>query len=225
MTEHIFPTWKDKRMPVKSHWENTYASKTAEKLGWYKPHLLTSLRLIGATGADKTARVIDVGGGASTLVDDLLAIGFAHVTVLDVSATALSTARSRLGAAADRVRWLEGDIRTLRMDEDHYDIWHDRAVFHFLTGAEDRRRYVGALRRALRADGHVIMGTFSHEAPPRCSGLEVRRYTLELLCSELGAEFQPQEHKTEMHTTPGGVRQMYLYARFRRQDRPKSPAS
>ncbi len=164
----------------------------------------------------QTARIIDVGGGASTLVDDLLTRGFKHITVLDISGKALAATRSRLGAVADRVRWLEGDITKIRLEQACYDIWHDRAVFHFLVDTEARQRYTEALRRSLQPRGNVVVGTFSLEAPPRCSGLDVRRYTPELLRSELGPEFRLQEHTTELHVTPSGVKQMYLYCRFRR---------
>jgi SAM-dependent methyltransferase len=201
-------------MDQKSHWEKAYAAGAPERLGWYKQHLRTSLELIERTGIDRKARLIDVGGGASTLVDDLVELGFEDVTVLDLSGKALSLAQSRLGSHASKVRWLEGDIASAELPPARYELWHDRAVFHFLTAAEDRRDYMEQLMRSLTAAGHVILGVFSLDAPPRCSGLEVQRYSVELLQQEIGAGFTLKEHRFEEHVTPGGVRQVYLYGRF-----------
>ncbi len=204
-------------MKSKSHWENVYATKPPERVGWYAPHLHTSLAMIANCVAEKNARVIDVGGGASTLVDDLRGRGYEQITVLDLSSAALSTTRSRLGIAAAKVEWIEGDVKTVELPPAYYDIWHDRAVFHFLIKADDRQQYVQNMQRSLKDDGHVIIATFSPEAPPKCSGLEVRRYNPKLLQSELGGGFELQEQKSEMHLTPGGVEQMYLYCHFRKR--------
>ncbi len=204
-------------MKSKSHWENVYSTKSAEHVGWYKPYLHTSLAMIANTAVGTNARIIDVGGGASTLVDDLLGQGYEQITILDLSSAALSVARSRLGAAAAKVKWIEDDIRAVQLPPAHYDIWHDRAVFHFLTKADDRQQYIENMQRSLKGDGHVIIAAFSPEAPPKCSGLDVQRYTPELLQNELGENFALQEHKSELHLTPGGVEQMYVYCRFRRQ--------
>jgi SAM-dependent methyltransferase len=203
-------------MDKKNHWEAAYAAGAPERLGWYQQHLRTSLELIGGTRIDGKAGLIDVGGGACTLVDDLVELGFENVTVLDLSGTALCLARSRLGGRASKVKWLEGDITLAELPPAHYDLWHDRAVLHFLTAAEDRERYLGQLKRSLKPAGHVILGVFALDAPPRCSGLEVRRYTPEALAEEIGGGFELLEQRRELHVTPGGVEQPYLYCRFRR---------
>ena len=203
-------------MDKKLHWDKAYAAGSPERLGWYRPHLSASLELIERTGIDKKARFIDVGGGASTLVDDLLDQGFENVTVFDLSVTALSLTRSRLGDRASQVTWLEGDITSAELPPAHYELWHDRAVFHFLTAADDRQSYMEQLKRSLAPGGHVVLGVFSLDAPPRCSGLDVQRYSVELLQREIGTDFALKEHRLEEHVTPGGVRQMYLYCRFRK---------
>jgi ubiquinone/menaquinone biosynthesis C-methylase UbiE len=206
-------------MKSKSHWENVYSAKPPERVAWYSPHLHTSLAMIANTALGVSARVIDIGGGASTLVDDLLVQGYQQIAVLDLSSAALSAARSRLGAYASKVKWIEGDVKTLELPPDYYDVWHDRAVFHFLTEARDREKYMENMQRTLKNDGDVIIATFSPEAPPKCSGLEVQRYTPELLQTELGEGFELLQHKSELHITPGGVEQMYVYCHFRRQSR------
>ncbi len=201
-------------MSRKEHWENVYASKPSNRLGWYKPRLQTSLEWIAALRLDRGAPIIDVGAGASTLIDDLLAEGFSAITVLDIAEPALALLKTRLGDKAAEVNWLCGDITSIELPEDAFALWHDRAVFHFLTEAPDRERYREKLIRALRPDGHLIIGTFAPEAPPKCSGLPVQRYDPDLLSKTLGDEFKLQRHQKEMHVTPGGVEQMYLYCEF-----------
>ena len=201
-------------MTFKTHWENIYSTKMPEQVGWYKPHLQTSLAMINRTGVGNEANIIDVGGGASTLVDDLLDTGFEHITVLDLASAALDRARSRLAERSAKVRWIEGDIANVDLSPGYYDVWHDRAVFHFLMATESRKRYVDQIRRALKAGGHSIIATFAPEAPPKCSGLNVMRYSPEQLHRELGKDFVLHEHSKERHITPGGVKQMYLYCRF-----------
>lgn len=203
-------------MTFKTHWENVYSTKVPEAVGWYAPHLQTSLALINGTGVRKEARIIDVGGGASTLVDDLLDAGFAHITILDLAKVALAQMRSRLAERAAKVQWIEGDITNIDIPPGYYDVWHDRAVFHFLIEDESRKRYVNQMRRALKGGGHIIIATFAPEAPPKCSSLDVMRYSLEQLHRELGKDFILHEHKKELHVTPGGVKQMYLYCRFQK---------
>jgi len=202
-------------MSRKEHWEQVYSSKPADRLGWYKPRLQTSLDWISALGLEPDTPVIDIGGGASTLIDDLLGQGFSAITVLDIAEPALALLRTRLGDKAAVVNWLCGDITSMELPGDAFGLWHDRAVFHFLTEALDRERYKANLARSLRSGGHLIIGTFAPEAPPKCSGLPVQRYDLELLCDTLGDEFELQQHRKEMHITPGGVEQMYLYCEFR----------
>jgi len=202
-------------MDRRAHWEQVYTSKPSERLGWYKPRLQTSLEWISALGLDRGAPVIDVGGGASTLVDDLLDQGYTAITVLDLAEPAIDLIKARLGERSTAVTWLSGDITEVELPENAYELWHDRAVFHFFTELADRERYRDNLCRAMRPGGHIVMGTFAPEAPPRCSGLPVQRYDLERLQESLGSEFRLQRHKKEMHVTPGGVEQMYLYCEFR----------
>jgi len=203
-------------MGRREHWEQVYSSKPSERLGWYNPRLQTSLEWIRALGLDRGAPVIDVGGGASTLVDDLLDQGYTAITVLDLAEPALDLIKARLGKRSTDVTWLCGDITELELPGNAFELWHDRAVFHFLTGPEDRERYRENLCRALRPGGHVIIGAFAPEAPPKCSGLPVQRYDLEARRETLGSEFELRHHKKELHVTPGGVEQMYLYCEFRR---------
>lgn len=203
-------------MSAKTHWEKVYSSKAAEQVGWYEPHLQTSLAMINRTNISKDAKIIDVGGGASTLVDDLLGAGFEKITVIDIALPGLDQARLRLGERAAVVQWIEGDVTDVELPADYYDVWHDRAVFHFLTDAELRQQYIAQMRRALKPGGHLVMATFALEAPPTCSGLDVVRYSREHLQSELGAEWILHEHQKELHLTPGGVKQMYLYCRFQK---------
>ena len=201
-------------MNRKDHWQQVYSSKQTENLGWYKPHLTTSLNWIKALNLALEAPVIDIGGGASTLVDDLLELGYRSVTVLDISVNATLAARLRLAKKAQQVTWLEGDITTIDLPEHRYELWHDRAVFHFLTEHKQQRMYRQNLLKALRPGGHLIIGTFAPEAPAMCSGLPVQRYSPEQLENTLGEEFQLVRQHNELHITPGGVEQMYLYCHF-----------
>lgn len=204
-------------MSQKDHWEKVYSTKPGEKLGWYAPHLQTSLGWIKGLGLPVEASIIDVGGGLSTLVDDLLDAGYRSITVLDISAKALCSVKPRLGKKAELVRWVEGDITSVDVPSHYYELWHDRAVFHFLDTLEKRRRYRDNLLRGLKRGGHLIIGTFAPEAPPTCSGLPVQRYSHEELEHALGEEFELKGHRKELHVTPGGVEQMYLYCYFRRK--------
>jgi len=203
-------------MNQREHWEKIYLTTPADKVGWYTPHLETSLKWIKELSLPKGVHIIDVGGGASTLVDDLISEGHRLITVLDISKKAMSLAQARLGDKAESVTWLEGDITKVDLPTNHYDLWHDRAVFHFLTGPEQQQQYRGNLLKALRPGGHTIIGTFAPEAPPKCSGLQVQQYTPEELQSTLGPQFELRRHEKELHITPGGVEQMYLYCHFRR---------
>lgn len=203
-------------MNQKDHWEHVYASRPADRLGWYEPHLRTSLAWIAALGLADAAPIIDVGGGAATLADDLFAAGHRAITVLDISAQALSLARARLGDTASLLTWVEGDITAVSLPAHHYDLWHDRAVFHFLTTTEAQRRYREQALQAVRPGGHLIIGAFAEEAPPACSGLPVQRYDHTRLASALGGGFELQRRHKGLHVTPGGIEQMYLYCLFRR---------
>jgi ubiquinone/menaquinone biosynthesis C-methylase UbiE len=198
-------------MQDRQHWERVHGAKAPEDTSWYRPHLDRSLAFIEAAGLAPGARILDVGGGTSSLVDDLLDRGFAGVTVLDISATAIERARARLAGRADGVEWIVGDITTLELPEARYDFWHDRAVFHFLTDPGARIRYVAAVRRALKRDGHIVVATFGPQGPERCSGLEVMRYDADGLHGEFGVEFEKVGSDVELHTTPWGAEQQFVY--------------
>jgi len=204
-------------MNPKDHWEQVYSTKPTEKVGWYEPHLQTSLSWIKELGLPDDAPIIDVGRGASTLVDDLWGAGYRSITVLDLSEKALSTIKARLGKRTDLISWLEGDITEVDLPMNHYELWHDRAVFHFLIAPEQQRKYRDNLLKALRQGGHLIIGTFAPEAPPKCSGLPVQRYTPDQIEHILGEEFELKRSHKELHVTPSGVEQMYLYCHFYRQ--------
>lgn len=201
----------------KSHWEAVYTAKAPDAVSWYAPHLLRSLHYIRAAAPDRHAAILDVGGGESTLVDDLLADGYADLTVLDLSNTALEVTQRRLGAAAGQVRWLAGDILEVELEAGRYDIWHDRAVFHFLTTEEQRTRYVRQVLKALKPGGFAIVGAFGPEGPLQCSGLPVARYAPEALHGSFGAPFELVDSSVEIHQTPWGAPQQFVYCFCRRQ--------
>src|SRR5712691_2766373 len=196
---------------AKTYWEKIYTTKAPEAVSWYRPHLETSLALIGRAAAGYSASIIDVGGGESTLVDDLLARGFENITVLDVSQTAIEATRRRLGLAADRVHWLVADITEVELEPSAYAVWHDRAVFHFLMSEDQRAAYVRQVARAVKPGGHVIVSAFGPEGPVKCSGLDVVRYNAESLHREFGVRFHLVESSAELHQTPFGATQQFLY--------------
>ena len=195
----------------KSHWEDVYRSKAPDAVSWYAPHLERSLALIRRCAPDPSSAVVDVGGGESTLVDDLLSIGYRDVAVLDISGAAIEVAKRRLGPLASRVTWIEADITSVELPVERWDVWHDRAVFHFLTGRAQREAYVRQVARATRRGGHVIVATFGPEGPTKCSGLDVVRYDAARLHREFGRGFEMVEHATELHRTPFGSTQQFLY--------------
>jgi len=196
---------------TKAHWDRIYTSKPPNQVSWYRPHLEASLAWIERAARNCSAAIIDVGGGASTLVDDLLARGFKNVTVLDVSEVAIEGTKSRLGEAADRVHWLTADITQVELRPAAYEVWHDRAVFHFLTLPQQRTAYVDQVARSVKSGGHVIVSTFGPEGPTKCSGLDVARYDAESLHEEFGPRFRLVEHSKEFHQTPFGTMQQFLY--------------
>src|SRR5882762_1145791 len=163
-------------MNVETHWEKIYREKAPDAVSWYRPHLETSLALIERAAPERGVSIIDVGGGESTLVDDLLAHGYQNITVLDVSQTAIAVTKKRLGSAAEEVQWVTADIVNGELAPNAYDVWHDRAVFHFLTAMDQRLAYVRQVARAVKPAGHVLVSTFGPEGPTQCSGLEVVRY-------------------------------------------------
>jgi 2-polyprenyl-3-methyl-5-hydroxy-6-metoxy-1,4-benzoquinol methylase len=193
------------------HWEKVYQTKSADAVSWFQEHASRSLDIIRSIGADKSAGIVDVGGGASTLVDDLLADGFRGITVLDLSQSALEVARGRLGAKGALASWMAGDICSVELPEQAFDIWHDRAVFHFLTEARDREAYVRQVMKSVKPGGHVIVATFAPNGPEQCSGLPVARYAPDELHGEFGPAFDLVEHALEDHATPWGSIQHFVY--------------
>ena len=203
-------------MHPKDHWEKVYTSKATDAVSWFQPHADFSLGLIRETGVGCDAGIIDVGGGASTLVDDLVANGYTDLTVLDLSAAALQEARKRLGAQENRVHWIEADITSVELPANRYDIWHDRAVFHFLTAPEQRAAYVRTVFNSVKPGGHVIVATFAEDGPVQCSGLPVMRYRPDELHDEFGEAFTLLKHQKEAHHTPSGTVQQFVYCYCRR---------
>jgi len=198
-------------MSGREHWDSIYRGKDPDAVSWYRPHLVRSLAFIEKASLPRTAAILDVGGGASTLVDDLLDRGFRDVTVLDLSDRALEQAKERLGVRAASVTWIAGDVTEIALPEHRFDFWHDRAVFHFLTEPAARRRYVDAVRRALKPNGHIVVATFGPEGPERCSGLPIARYSADGLHGEFGDRFVKVGSETEVHHTPWGAEQEFVY--------------
>ena len=200
----------------KTHWENVYGSKSSLEVSWYQKEPTLCLRLIQNTGLAHDAPIIDVGGGASTLVDCLCENGFTNISVLDVSAQALTHAKLRLADNACDVKWHEADVTEFAPPHP-FSLWHDRAVFHFLTAKEDRDRYVGVLKRALEPGGHLIIMTFAVDGPEKCSGLDIVQYDAEKLMAALGEGFDLIENGYEAHITPAAKVQKFAYFHFIRK--------
>jgi SAM-dependent methyltransferase len=198
-------------MDSQQHWEHVYAAKSAAKRSWFQPHLETSLTLIRRVASDLTTPILDVGAGESTLVDDLLSAGYTDLSVLDISQQALDHSRTRLGPAAAKVTWLRADLLTAQLPQHHFGLWHDRAVFHFLTSPVNRAAYVQQVASTLRPGGHVILATFTPEGPTRCSGLPVMRHDAASILREFGSHFHLAATSTELHTTPSGATQPFVY--------------
>ncbi len=199
------------------HWDDVYRDKRETQTSWFRAHLDESLRLIEALQLDENAPLLDIGGGRATLVDDLLARGFRDVSVLDVSAVALAEARARLGANAERAHWIVGDVTEFELPASRYALWHDRAVFHFLTAAAERSRYAAGIARAVRRGGHAIIATFAPDGPAQCSGLPVCRYGADALAAKFASAFEPIEAGTHMHMTPAGREQPFTHVVLRRR--------
>ncbi len=188
-------------------------------MSWYSPHLETSLALIHRAAGPNSASFIDVGGGESTLVDDLLARGYQNITILDISQTAIYVTKKRLKEHAEQVQWLAGDVTKIALPRGAYDVWHDRAVFHFLTGTDERLAYVRQVAHAVRPGGYVIVSTFGPEGPTKCSGLDVVRYDADSLHEQFGARFQLVDSVKELHQTPFGTMQQFLYCYCRIEEK------
>lgn len=200
----------------KGHWENVYQNKSDIEVSWFKEHLENSLKLILGTGVDKDAAIIDIGGGSSTLVDDLLDSGFIDVSVLDISRAALDRSIARLGKKSDAVEWIAADITEVALPENRYSVWHDRAVFHFLTDEQDRRKYIDLVMRSLKPGGHVIVASFGPNGPLKCSGLDVVRYSPDAMHGEFGDGFDLLKSVEEKHETPFGTTQEFIYCYCRK---------
>ncbi len=198
------------------HWERVYESKRSTEVSWYQPRPERSLQLIRETGVSGDTPIIDVGGGASTLVDYLLDDGYRDITVLDIAASAFGHSRKRLGSSADRVEWIVADVTGFDAQRS-YGLWHDRAVLHFLTKAADRERYLQALDRATAPGAHLIVSTFGPQGPLKCSGLEVRRYDIDMITELVGDLFELRSDELETHSTPGGSTQQFLYTSWIRR--------
>ena len=193
------------------HWDDVYTRKGADHVSWFRPHLDRSLALVDAAQLPASASLIDVGAGASTLVDDLLTRGYRNLTVLDLAPQALELARTRLGDRASGVTWMVGDVTTAPLPGGAFDFWHDRAVFHFLADPKARQRYVAQVRKAVKPGGHVVVATFGLEGPDRCSGLEAARYSADGLHAQFGSAFRKVSSATELHETPWGSEQQFVY--------------
>ena len=207
-----------------AHWQDVYSRKAADEVSWYQATPTRSLEWIRASAPDPGSRILDVGAGASTLVDHLLDAGYRHPGVLDLAPSAIETVRARLGARAGEVEWFVDDV-TRFAPPHRFDVWHDRAVLHFLTDPVRQREYAEALRRTLAPGGHAIIATFAHGGPTRCSGLEVARFDCSEIAALLGEELECVRAEEEIHVTPAGVEQRFQYCLFRRVATPPGAAS
>jgi ubiquinone/menaquinone biosynthesis C-methylase UbiE len=198
-------------MSRRTHWDNVYRTKAASEVSWYQPEATVSLGLIRRVAPDIDTPILDVGGGASTLVDGLVQAGYRRVTVLDLAGSALAVAQQRLGPRASEVEWIEADVLSAALAPAGYRVWHDRAVFHFLTDPEDRARYLAQTRRAVAPGGHVIVASFATDGPARCSGLEVVRYSPDTMHAAFGDGFRLIDSVREDHLTPAGATQAFIY--------------
>jgi SAM-dependent methyltransferase len=198
-----------------SHWQNVYGTKSEKEVSWFQESPTISLDLIHATGVKLSASIVDIGAGASRLVDALIDDGFEALTVLDLSETALAATKARLGARASKVHWVVADVTKWNSSQT-YDVWHDRAAFHFLTESKDRAAYAERISKTVRPGGHVIIGTFAPDGPERCSGLPVVRHDSASLSETLGRSFELMEGRRHDHQTPTGSIQRFQFSRFRR---------
>ena len=203
-------------MDTQSHWQDVYQRKQPQSVSWFAPHLQRSLGHIRALGLGKTARIVDVGGGASTLVDDLLSDGYRDVAVVDIAAQALDHSQARLGEHANAVDWIVGDVTQPLLPDASVDLWHDRAVFHFLTDPAQHAAYVAQVLRCVRPGGHVIIATFAPDGPEQCSGLPIVRYDADGIHGAFGGDFIKIGADAELHQTPAGGSQSFVYCFCRR---------
>jgi len=201
-------------MTAKDHWENVYTTKSSKEVSWFEARSTQSLELINSIGLPLSASLIDVGGGASILVDDLIKLGYLKLQVLDLSLAALKTSQKRLGSVSKQVNWIEADITDYKLKQLKVDLWHDRAVFHFLTKKVQRQKYIENLTHILNKNGHVIIATFADDGPQKCSGLDICRYNHNTLALELGEGFTLVSHHKETHQTPFNTKQNFIYCHF-----------
>ena len=203
-------------MDTRAHWEKVFATKQSTEVSWYQAIPVRSIELLRDAGANPNTAIIDVGGGDSTLVDSVVSGQLGHITVLDISAAALARARARLGSQASEVTWLRADVTRVDLPKRAFDVWHDRAVFHFLTTPIERAQYVASARSSLRQGGFLLVATFAANGPTRCSGLEVARYSIDALEAEFGDGFALRRNFTDVHLTPSGSEQQFTVAMFER---------
>lgn len=201
-------------MQKREHWESVYSTKAPDSVSWFQEHAKSSLNLIENLNLDKSAPIIDVGGGASTLVDDLLVNGYSDLTVLDLSGVALEIAKKRISSNSENVQWQEADVTEVNLPKHQFIVWHDRAVFHFLTKLNERKAYIKNVFHSVRPSGHIIISTFADDGPTQCSGLPVMRYSANALHAEFGENFLLKEHFKENHSTPFGTTQKFVFCHF-----------
>lgn len=199
----------------KTHWEDVYQKKDIEEVSWYQPKAETSMDYIGSFGLKKDAKIIDIGGGDSFLAENLLSEGYTNISVLDISEAALDRARSRMGAKADKIQWIVADASEFSPSE-KYDLWHDRATFHFLTEAGEIAGYLKTLKNSVKKGGYVLMGTFSEKGPEKCSGIKIKQYSLHDLSELLENGFETMECKNVDHITPSGSVQNFSFCSFKK---------
>jgi ubiquinone/menaquinone biosynthesis C-methylase UbiE len=204
-------------MQSASHWENIYSTKAIHDVSWFQKHARCSLDLIGRTQISPDARIIDVGSGASILISELIARGYKNLTVLDISSAAIAAAQKQLGSAASGVHWIHCDVTKVKISNNSYDLWHDRAAFHFLTEENDRAAYIKSVSDAVKPGGHLILATFAEDGPLKCSGLQIVRYSPQDLRAQFDAAFSLVEHQYEEHATPFGTMQRFVYCHFQRR--------
>lgn len=218
--QNIWPSMysiKPQLVPIKEHWEQVYTTKKPIEVSWFQKHAILSTELIKYSGILKSGAIIDIGGGASIFVENLLNIGFFNISVLDLSSTALALVKSRLGPKAERIKWIEGNVLETLLPEHGYDVWHDRAAFHFLTSQDDRNAYIQTVLHAVKPGGFVIVATFAEDGPTQCSGLPAIRYSPTKLLAQFGPEFSLLIHQSETHLTPSGSEQKFVYCLFIRK--------